>query len=249
MRSAIYMWKNTRMIALCATCAAIYAATLLAFKTAFPLIPGITEVRVANVFPMTLGFLFGPAAAWGLAIGNVIGDIFGGTLGPGSIAGFFGNFLLGYLPYTMWTNFFPFSPRSYVWDRKKFFHWVTFILINFVSSASCAILISTFLDFLGLVPYPILSKIITINDFIGGLISAFLLITVYETVKGHLGLMWIDVMDFENGPKIRLKSVLGCYILLVSSFFGIFGPYLFSLSYGSTGFISTLLILFSVFLF
>jgi hypothetical protein len=46
-----------------AVCAAIYAATLIAFKTAIPLIPGITEVRVAGIFPIVLGFLFGPAGA------------------------------------------------------------------------------------------------------------------------------------------------------------------------------------------
>jgi energy-coupling factor transport system substrate-specific component len=42
------------MIILVAVCAAIYGAALIAFKTAIPLIPGITEVRVANIFPMVL---------------------------------------------------------------------------------------------------------------------------------------------------------------------------------------------------
>ncbi|MDD5170515.1 MAG: QueT transporter family protein, partial [Syntrophales bacterium] len=88
MRDALSMWGNTRMIVLTAVCAAIYGATLIAFKAAIPLVPGITEVRVANIFPMAFGFLFGPAGAWGLAIGNLIGDIFGGTLSPASIAGF-----------------------------------------------------------------------------------------------------------------------------------------------------------------
>jgi energy-coupling factor transport system substrate-specific component len=52
MKAAFSMWKNTRMIILVAVCAAIYGAALIAFKTAIPLIPGITEVRVANIFPM-----------------------------------------------------------------------------------------------------------------------------------------------------------------------------------------------------
>jgi energy-coupling factor transport system substrate-specific component len=52
MKAAFLMWKNTRMIILAAVCAAIYGAALIAFKTAIPLIPGITEVRVANIFPM-----------------------------------------------------------------------------------------------------------------------------------------------------------------------------------------------------
>jgi len=88
MKAAFRMWKNTRMIILVAVCAAIYGAALVAFKTAIPVIPGITEVRVANIFPMVFGMIFGPAGAWGTAIGNLIGDTFGGTLGPGSMAGF-----------------------------------------------------------------------------------------------------------------------------------------------------------------
>ncbi|MGB9629195.1 MAG: hypothetical protein ACPL6D_11090 [Thermodesulfobacteriota bacterium] len=58
MSSAIRMWNNTRMIILVAVCAAIYGSALIAFKTAIPLIPGITEVRVANIFPMVFGLLF-----------------------------------------------------------------------------------------------------------------------------------------------------------------------------------------------
>ena len=50
MKAAFSMWKNTRMIILTAVCAAIYGAALIAFKTAIPLIPGITEVRVGKFF-------------------------------------------------------------------------------------------------------------------------------------------------------------------------------------------------------
>jgi len=136
-RDAVAMWENTRMIVLVAVCAAIYGATLIVFKTAIPLLPGITEVRVANIFPMAFGFLFGPAGAWGLAIGNLIGDIFGGTLTPSSFAGFWGNFLLGYLPYTLWTSLAPVSPTSYDWHVKSWRNWTTYTLIALVSAAAC----------------------------------------------------------------------------------------------------------------
>ena len=90
MKAVFSMWKNTRMIILTAVCAAIYGAALIAFKTAIPLIPGITEVRVGNILPVPFGLLFGPAGAWGAAFGNLIGDLLGGTLGPGSAGGFIG---------------------------------------------------------------------------------------------------------------------------------------------------------------
>src|SRR5205085_9659630 len=90
------MWSNTRMVVLTAICAALYAAVLIPFKVV-PLIPGITEFRPANAVPVVCSFLFGPAAAWGSAFGNLIGDFFGG-LGPGDLFGFVPNLFYGLLP-------------------------------------------------------------------------------------------------------------------------------------------------------
>ena len=102
MKELIAMWRNTRMIVLTAVIAAVYAAVLVPFKVALPLIPGFTEVRPANVIPIVCSLMFGPAAAWGSAIGNTIGDALGGTFGPGTFFGFIGNFFFGFIPYRMW---------------------------------------------------------------------------------------------------------------------------------------------------
>src|SRR5262244_4544935 len=100
MRELVGMWRNTRMVVLTAISAALYAAILIPFKVV-PLIPGITEFRPANAIPVVLSFLFGPAAAWGAAFGNLIGDFFGG-LGPGDFFGFLANLLYGLVPYAVW---------------------------------------------------------------------------------------------------------------------------------------------------
>jgi len=42
--------------------------------------------------PGSVSFLFGPAAAFGAAFGNLIADMLGGMLGIGSLFGFVGNF-------------------------------------------------------------------------------------------------------------------------------------------------------------
>ena len=104
MKELLTMWKSVRMIVLTAVIAAVYAAVLIPFKIAIPIIPGFTEIRPANVIPIICSLMFGPAAAWGAAIGNTIGDFFG-TLGPGTIFGFIGNFLYGYIPYRLWKAF------------------------------------------------------------------------------------------------------------------------------------------------
>jgi energy-coupling factor transport system substrate-specific component len=222
MQYALLMWKNTRMIVLTAVCAAVYAATLIAFKTAIPIIPGITELRVAGVFPMVFGIIFGPAGAWGLGLGNLIGDIFGGTLGPASIAGVVGNFLLGYLPYTMWRSLGPLSEKSYRWDRRSWRSWASYILITVVSSAACAIVISALVDALGLVPFSVLSKIIALNDIMGGLVGVLLLIAVYDVAAGQLGLLWTDVMEIKETGGEFLRS-LGALFVTAGVMFGLFG--------------------------
>ncbi|HGJ66667.1 TPA: QueT transporter family protein [bacterium] len=120
MKELITMWKNTRMIVLVAVTAALYAAILIPFKVAIPLVPGFTEVRPANVIPILCSLMFGPAAAWGAAIGNTIADAFG-TFGLGTLFGFVGNFLYGYIPYKMWQTIGKGTPivKSYISPMKS----------------------------------------------------------------------------------------------------------------------------------
>ena len=219
MKAAFAMWKNTRMIILVAVCAAIYCAALIAFKTAIPLVPGITEVRVANIFPMVFGLLFGPAGAWGTAIGNLIGDTFGGTLGPTSLPGFFGNFLLGYLPYTLWMTLFPFAEKSREWKSRSWRSWMSYILIAFISSAACGVIISIFADALGIVPYAILTKIITVNDTLASCIGVILLISVFSVTKQQLGLFWADVMDEREIGK-PIAGTIGAWVVSLAAAIG-----------------------------
>lgn len=238
MKAVLTMWKNTRMIILVSVCAAIYGAALIAFKTAIPLIPGITEVRVANIFPMVFGLLFGPAGAWGSAIGNLIGDIFGGTLGPGSIAGFVGNFLLGYLPYTMWTTFVPFAEKSRELNFGSWRSWVNYILIAFISSASCAVVISSAVDALGIVPYAILTKIITLNNTFASWIGVILLISVSGVTKQQLGLFWVDVMD-ESDIGSPIAGTIGAWVVTVATVIGFLGGFITGLPTTTVGWICT----------
>ncbi len=238
MRSLLLLWKDTRMIVLVAVCAAIYAATLIAFKTAIPLIPGITEVRVANIFPMVLGFLFGPAGAWGLAFGNLLGDIFGGTLTPVSAAGFVGNFLLGYLPYTLWTNLIPFAEKSYEWRIGNWRSWAAYIMAALVSSAACAVVISVVADVLGMAPYAVLSKIILLNNIVGSLIGVVLLIAVYDITKRQLGLLWTDVMGIDPTEK-RVIHVAGAWLVAASATVGLVAGSFLDFPGATIGWLST----------
>jgi len=221
MKEVVRMWGNTRMIILTALSAAIYAAFLIAFKGGLVLVPGITEVRPANVFPPVFGLLFGPAGAWGSAIGNLIGDIFGGTMGIGSIFGFFGNFFLGFIPYKMWGATFGLVPKDDMSQNVNGWKKIlAFELVSLVASAACAVIIAWYLDLAGIVPYAFLSITITVNNFAAAVVLGPILVALFYPRVKRWNLIWTDIMsvdDVSKGFSINLGSIL----MIVGAFGGL----------------------------
>src|SRR5579884_3661547 len=158
------MWANTRMVVLCVLSAALYAAVLIPFKV-LPLIPGVTEVRPGNAIPVVCSFLFGPAAAWGAAIGNMIGDFFGGV-GPGDIFGFFANLFFGYIPYKAW-NVIAEGQSPVVRSPGAIAKYVGVCL---VASVLCADIVGWGDNLLGFRPFAVLGNIIVLNNLASALV-------------------------------------------------------------------------------
>jgi energy-coupling factor transport system substrate-specific component len=191
------------MVVLVALSAAIYAAVLIPFK-GFPIVPGYIELRPANAFPIVFGLLFGPAGAWGAAIGNTIGDFVGGTLSVGSIGGFVGNFFLALLPYKMWSVFFrrDENMEENVNTGKKF---GVFILLVLLASAVCAAIISWWVDLVRLFPFYLFFALILFNNAImGGVLGPILLLALYPRVK-RWGLLWTEIVEPEDASSSRLQ--------------------------------------------
>ncbi|MDH4362310.1 MAG: QueT transporter family protein, partial [Nitrospirota bacterium] len=161
------VWQDTRLIVLTAQIAAIYAAILIPFKAGIPIIPGFVELRPANAIPIVASLLFGPAAAWGAGIGNVIGDCFG-TLGPASVFGFLGNFFFGYLPYVLWGHLGWLSsgkpPMVKAWREM-----LEYGVVCVIASAACAGIIGWGVEWLGLLPFVILAPAILFNNIVMGI--------------------------------------------------------------------------------
>jgi energy-coupling factor transport system substrate-specific component len=197
----IRVWRSTRMVVLIAVSAALYAAVLIPFK-AVPIIPGATELRPANALPIVFSFLFGPAGAWGSALGNLIGDTFG-TLGPGTLFGFVGNLLYGYLPYRLWgawsTSPIPTGTRG----------WAGYVCAVLTASGACALVIGWGLHLLGFVPFRILSAVILVNNVtMSLLLSPFLLIAVYPRVR-RWGLLHGDILEEASPPPRAGRRLAG----------------------------------------
>lgn len=211
MRELITMWKHTQMVVLTVLVAAIYAAVLIPFK-AIPIIPGITELRVAQVIPPVAALLFGPAAAWGTAIGNLIGDFFG-TFGIGSLFGFIGNFFLGAVPYVLWGRLGPLSsgePPTMRSGRQV----AEFVTIVVIEGLACAAIIAWGLELLGLFPFAVLGTVIGINNVIvPAVLGPILLRLLYGRVQ-RMGLLWTDVLPAEDVAS-RGPAALGTALMAV----------------------------------
>ena len=202
------MWRNTRMVVLCAISAALYAAVLVPFKVV-PLIPGVTELRPANAIPVVCSFLFGPAAAWGSAIGNMIGDFFGGA-SPGDIFGFFANLAYGWIPYKVWEVI----GRGQSPVARSPIGIAKYVIACLAASVLCADLVGWGDNLLVIRPFAMLGNVIIFNNMASALLlSPFILASVYPRVqKGRM--LYTDVM-----PELKLKAmpirIAGLAMLLV----------------------------------
>jgi len=207
MRELGAMWRNTRMVVLCAISAALYAAVLVPFKVV-PLIPGVTELRPANAIPIVCSFLFGPAAGWGSAIGNMIGDFFGGV-GPGDIFGFFANLFYGYIPYKVW-NVIAQGQSPITRSPGAIAKYVAACL---AASVLCADIVGWGDNLLGLRPFSILGNVIVFNNMASALVlSPLILIAVYPRVaRGRM--LYTDVMPEFKERRWSMRA-LGLVILI-----------------------------------
>jgi len=215
MKEVFTMWKSTKMIVLTAVTAAIYAAVLIPFK-AIPLVPGFTEVRPGNMIPVAFGLFFGPAGAWGAAIGNTLGDIFGSTFGVGSLFGLVGNFLFAYVPYKLWMNLGVLKAEEQAPDCKSAKKVVLFIICAILASAACGLFIAWGVDLLGFVPFSVLGTIIPMNNAIAACVLGLILtILLFPRIK-KWDLYWLDVMPQADLPKGGALARVGAYVMVAS---------------------------------
>lgn len=218
MREIFTMWRDTRMVMLVAVVAAVYAALLIPFN-AIVIIPGFTSVRPANVLPVIFGIMFGPAAAWGSAIGNLVSDVFSGQFGIGSVGGFVGNFAFAFVAYRLWGNLGALSSGTEPDFRENAGRQlVEYVVIALVASTTCAAIIAWWLDILGLFPFSVFATIVTINNTLAAaVLGPPLLYLVYPRIK-EMGLLYPDVLRSEEyDSRSGSGATLGAYGLLATS--------------------------------
>lgn len=205
MRELLACWQNTRMIVLIGLCAALYSVTVASLKF-LTVIPGITEIRPGACLPIVFSVFFGPVGAWGSAFGNLVGDVMGGTIGPGSLFGIPGNFFYGYIPYRVVRAFG--ADSSNIITGKKI---PIFIFLVLLASAVCATLISTGVTYIG-VPFDLVEHTILLNNTLMSFILAPFLIRGLDKRVRKMKLNYEQLLDAEQFSK-PLLGILGSIIL------------------------------------
>jgi energy-coupling factor transport system substrate-specific component len=207
-------WKDTKIVVRISLLAAIFAVTRV-LTMGFVLIPGHTEFRVVSVFNVIFGLLFGPAGAWGCAIGNLIGDFFG-TLSLGSIGGFVGNFFFTYVPYLVWKSLL--KKEEYEPKIDSFKKVVVYVIAVILGATVEATIINFWVSgVLGLTPFKILGPGVFLNNPVSPLILGIPLLLLFYPRLKKWQMVWTD--EEESNQDISLKRKITGMLLL--SFSGI----------------------------
>ncbi|WP_394216443.1 QueT transporter family protein [Brachybacterium vulturis] len=204
MKEVFTMWRHTNMIVLVALSAAMYAALLIPFQS-IPIIPGHVSLRVADILPVAFGMLFGPAGAWGVAIGNLIGDFFG-TLSPGAIGGFVAGFMNAFLSYKLWNALSPLRDMGLKLNSGP--RMLRYQVSQLIRQCGITVVLTFWVALtLGLAPAEFYFVAVLIPGAItAGLITPVILRIIYPRIR-KWGLLWTDIMEPEEVSAGRFRKV------------------------------------------
>lgn len=207
--------QNTKKLTLGALLATIFAVTAFMFK-GFVIVPGITEIRPVNAYPIIFGLLFGSLGAWACAIGNFIGDLLGGTLTFASVGGFIGNYAMAYIPYMLWRNLKRQSGEDF-FIFNKMTDYAFWLILCFFSSITAALVIPIFADVIGVISFGILSVIIFTNNFVaqlflGTIIYVALIQSKFKNIVKQK-MQGINISLNQNVNRSRSFIMIGVLVL------------------------------------
>jgi energy-coupling factor transport system substrate-specific component len=189
MLNLVAMWKSPKMIAFTALTAVLYAVLIFPFQMS--LFGGHADFsRVGMGIPVAFSFLFGPAAAWGAAIGNVIRDVATTGLDVGSVFGFIANFLIGYIPYKLWSAITAEKP-----DLRSLKKFGLFVGVSLVACAVCGLIIGWIILWLYGAPFWPTAMLVALTDaFWAVALGSIVLALSYKSVSKYK-LLYTDILQ------------------------------------------------------
>lgn len=190
------------------------------FRMMLSLVPGMTEVRPANMIPVVLGILWGPSGALGISIANAISDILVSkspiyVWGPGFVI----NFFYAYLPYKMWYSV-DFRGKGIVKPSLgKVYDILKFIWICFVDSLVTTVLLALLFEYLGFQPYSSSAILLFFNNFDFAVvlgIPAILIVTSRKNAQFWMPPMRVMEDGGNETSKRKAGNIFDILLLVVA---------------------------------
>ncbi len=223
----------------------MFFAATMPFRHFFRL-TGVTEIRPAAAFPPVFGLLYGPAGAWGCALGNLLADICSGYSARLCVYGFAAQLLYGYIPFWMW-----YGLRSGNKERAGLHNVgqvLKYVGIIFVDAAFVAIALGMILQQLSLgslwsqstlilflndivfclvlgIPMLILAEMLQEKDFgrVMKLTVRFVLIFLMISVCSAVLMGWASYQELRDNIQDKLELWNRVYLMMFLDFFLICG--------------------------
>ena len=177
------------MIAFTALTAVLYPALIFPFQQ-FTIFGGHADFgRVGMGIPVAFSFLFGPAAAWGAAFGNVIRDVATSGLDVSSVFGFVGNFFIGYIPYKLWSVITSEKP-----DLRSLKKFGLFVGTSLVACAVCGLIVGWALFWLGYAPFMPTAMLIALTDAVWAIALGSIVLALSYNLVSNSKLLYTDLL-------------------------------------------------------
>ncbi len=201
MLDLIAMWKNPKMVAFTALTAVLYFALIYPFQQ-FNIFQGSGDyLRVGIGILTAFSLLFGPAAAWGAGIGNIIYDVSTGGLTTISIFGFVVNFLIAYLPYKLWNNLTAEKP-----DLRSAKKIGLFSGLAVFACVVCGLVLGWGLLWLGLAPFMPTAAIIAFTDALWAVVLGAALLATFYGFVAKQKLLYTDLLNTQQAQPRQIKT-------------------------------------------
>jgi energy-coupling factor transport system substrate-specific component len=193
----ISMWRSPKMVAYFTFTTALYTALLYPVSQFSLFGLQADYLRFAMCIPVAFGFLFGPAAAWGAGLGNLIFDA---TTNSGltwiSPLGFLGNFLIAYIPYALWTRITSEQP-----DMRSLKKIALFMGLVCLATTICGLVIGWGLLYLYQSPFIMLTYTIIASDTLWAVLLGPVVLAACYGYFNKRGLLYTDIMHLTFEPK------------------------------------------------
>lgn len=208
MLDLITMWLRPKMVTYFTFTTALYAALLYPVSQFSLFGLQADYLRFAMCIPVAFGFLFGPAAAWGAGVGNLIFDASTNSgLTSISILGFLGNFLIAYLPYTLWTKITAEQP-----DMRSIKKLALFMGLVGLATTICGLLIGWGLVYLLKLPFIMITYTIIGSDTLWAVLLGPVILATCYGYFSKKRLLYTDIMHIT--PKPSWNKIRTCAISL-----------------------------------